>query len=489
MDRVKLSRIDEELGSSEVAALCFLCRDVVNRKHLEKVQDAKDLFLKLEEKGLLENGDFLSQLLNTIRRADLLAMLETDSRQPEETDASRRLSDYSVMLYNIHQNMTDSNFDKMSFLLSGRPDGKLDRRQIESCKTPLDVFAEMERTGLLSNQKLDVLLSVVKELDQELAQTVQLYMQGLIQPSHFSMDHQRSNDPPRPTQPSMSVSETQPGGERESVYSDANPRPQIEHPSLPDQTEYYAMNHSPRGQCVVINNKSFLKGLRTRGGSDKDEEALCQVFSQLGFTMVVHRDLTADAMQREVTKLSKRSFLEEDALVICVLSHGEKGSVYGSDEKEVYIKDLTLPFTSEKAPTLAGKPKLFFIQACQGKGYQGGAVPLPPRPRHEDGDRQSHLEEDAGPVLEETVPSDADFLLGMATVQDYKSFRHVSFGSVYIQELCRQLHKSAESSQMDNILSVLTRVNREVSKGVYLNHKQMPEPKYTLTKQLVLKYV
>uniref|UniRef100_A0A3Q3FK38 Caspase-8-like n=1 Tax=Labrus bergylta TaxID=56723 RepID=A0A3Q3FK38_9LABR len=223
-------------------------------------------------------------------------------------------------------------------------------------------------------------------------------------------------------------------------------------------TEYYAMNHSPRGQCVVINNKSFLKGLRTRGGSDKDEglyhchqPALCQVFSQLGFTMVVHRDLTADAMQREVTKLSKRSFLEEDALVICVLSHGEKGSVYGSDEKEVYIRDLTLPFTSEKAPTLAGKPKLFFIQACQGKGYQGG--------------------EDAGPVLEETVPSDADFLLGMATVQDYKSFRHVSFGSVYIQELCRQLHKS-----MDNILSVLTRVNREVSKGVYLNHKQMPSP-------------
>lgn len=37
MDRCKLSRIDEGLGSSEVAALCFLCLDVVNKKRLEGV--------------------------------------------------------------------------------------------------------------------------------------------------------------------------------------------------------------------------------------------------------------------------------------------------------------------------------------------------------------------------------------------------------------------------------------------------------------------
>ncbi|KAM6989264.1 caspase-8 [Tautogolabrus adspersus] len=440
MDRLKLSHIDEELDSSEVAALCFLCRNVISRKRLEKVRDAKDLFLKLEESGLMENGAFLSQLLNTIRRADLLSLLETDSRRPEETDANPLLSAYSVMLYNIHQNMTDMNFEKMKFQLTGR----LDKRQIESCKTPLDVFIEMEKTGLLSNQNLDELHTVVKEFDQQLATTVQLYKQGIVL-----------------------------------------------------QAEYYALTHNPRGQCVVINNELFKGSLGKRGGSEKDEglyhchqpAALRSLFTQLGFTVVVHHNLTADDMQLKVRTLSQRDFREEDALVICVLSHGEKGSVYGSDGQEVYIRELTLPFTSEKAPTLAGKPKLFFIQACQGKRYQGGAVPLPPRPRQEGGDRQSRLEEDAGPVPEETVPWDADFLLGMATVPECKSFRNTSTGSIYIQELCRQLKSSAESSQMDSILSVLTRVNREVSKGVFLNNKQMPEPKYTLTKQLVLKYV
>lgn len=41
---------------------------------------------------------------------------------------------------------------------------------------------------------------------------------------------------------------------------------------------------------------------------------------------------------------------------------------------------------------------------------------------------------------------------------------------------------------MDDILTVLTRVNREVSKGDYLSSKQMPEPKYTLTKKLVFRF-
>ncbi|XP_034558144.1 caspase-8 [Notolabrus celidotus] len=485
MDRLKLSRIDEELDSSEVASLCFLCSDVVTRKRLEGVQDAKQLFLRLEERGLLDNGIFLSQLLHTIGRADLLSLLETDSRRPEEMDANPLLSAYRVMLYETDQNMTQMNFDKMVFLL----DGKLDKRQLEKCKTAMDVFAEMERRSLLSNQKLDLLLTTLQEFDQQLAATVQRHMQGLTQPvvpPHISMDYQRVNDPPQAIGPPGSITDTQSSYEEE-IFTDADPV--IEPPSLPDETDYYPLIHNPRGQCVVFNNEIFSNGLGKRAGSEKDEEALRDVFGKLGFTVNVHHNLTADDMLKEVNELSQRSFLTEDVLVVCVLSHGELGSVYGTDEKEVPIKKLTVPFTSGQVPSLAGKPKLFFIQACQGSGYQRGSVPVPPRPSQQSGVRQSRLEEDAGRIQDDTVPWDADFLLGMATVPACKSFRNTSTGSIYIQELCRQLHKSARSQEMDDVLSMLTRVNRMVSKGVFLNHKQMPEPKYTLTKKLVLKYV
>lgn len=140
MDRLLLSSIDEELESSEVAALCFLCSDVVNRKRLEGVRifvcswethfrehvlqetdrqssvfytsvpsdldeslyflivlqitDAKGLFLRLEEKGLLDSSFFLSHLLSTIHRVDLLNLLNAEVREQEETDAYPFLSEY-----------------------------------------------------------------------------------------------------------------------------------------------------------------------------------------------------------------------------------------------------------------------------------------------------------------------------------------------------------------------------------------------------------
>lgn len=71
-------------------------------------------------------------------------------------------------------------------------------------------------------------------------------------------------------------------------------------------------------------------------------------------------------------------------------------------------------------------------------------MPCYPQPVEEKEVKQRHLEEDAGPVQGETIPSDADFLLGMATVPECKSFRNTSTGSIYIQELCKQLRIAAE---------------------------------------------
>ncbi|XP_068197208.1 caspase-8 isoform X4 [Antennarius striatus] len=490
MDRLTLSRIDEDLDSQEVGALCFLCSDVINRKRLQGVTDAKELFLRLEERGLLDDPHFLSRLLQVIRRADLLSLLETNGNPPPEADAHPVLSGYRVLLYCVYEDLTQQNLDQMKFLLSGQ----LGRRQIESCKTALDVFLEMEKTGLLSPLNLDQLHEVLLGLDRGLAATVQQYMLGNTQqqqatpPSHISMDHQRVNAVLQPPQTALSVCETRPGDGGRSVFSDAQSL--AAPPSSLDQKDYYALTHNPRGSCVVFNNEKFLgKELKDRAGTLQDEGSLRSVFGRLGFRMEVNNNLTADDMRLQIKELSRRSFVEDDALVVCVLSHGEKGCVFGTDEVGVSLRELTQPFTSGRAPTLAGKPKLFFIQACQGSDYQRGSVPCPPTPREEEGDKENRVEEDAGRTPGETVPTDADFLVGMATVQDCKSFRSTSTGSIYIQELCAQLMRSAQSPENDDILTVLTRVNRAVSKGVYLSYKQMPEPKYTLTKKLVLKCV
>ncbi|XP_061791272.1 caspase-8 isoform X2 [Nerophis lumbriciformis] len=486
MDRHTLMKITDQLDSSDVASLCFLCRDVVHTKNLEEVDDAKDLFNRLEERGLLEDCAFLDELLCTVGREDLRRLLLTNRQCAAETDATPMLSNYRVMLYNIYNDITQDNMERMKFLLSG----DLGRRQIEKCKTVLDIFIEMEKTGtLLSDTNLGKLHSILRDVDRQVALTVEKHINARPQaqaqappPSGFIMNYRHVNN----NLPLVSISETQPSDKRGLISFDAKKSNKPDHS---DQAEYYAMNRNPHGLCVIVSNEDFLgPNLRNRSGTRQDEVALESVFSRLGFKVSVHRNLAAEQIRQTLKELAQINFSDDDALVVCLLSHGENGCVFGTDEQKVPIPDLTAPFTSVRAPTLAGKPKLFFIQACQGAGYQTGSLPCPPRPSESSDDEQSRFETDAGPIRGETVPSDADFLFGMATVPQCVSFRSKVTGSIYIQELCKQLQRSAESPKKEDILTILTRVNREVSKGEYLKFKQMPQPKYTLTKTLVLRF-
>ncbi|XP_036821779.1 caspase-8 isoform X1 [Oncorhynchus mykiss] len=501
MDLRLLSRIDEELDSSEVAALCFLCRDVLNRKRLETVEDGRGLFLRLQEKSLLEDHYFLSQLLSVIGRLDLHRLLETDSRQPEQTahtqtDACPALSQYRRMLYKVSEDVTKENLTKIKFLLSD----KLPRGRLDPCTTALEVLCEMERQDLLTEDRLDELQRILEECDTQLAHTVQQHREarGSVSRQEYSVqpisNQEQQLSSPQSLQ-SLSISETRPNcerGQRIRLYSDAMTETQPG--SGPDQVttsptqscktsemEHYSMTCNPRGTCLIINNYHFMgfSGLTDRPGTEQDEKALHNVFSRLGFKVEVCSDLTEKTMLGAVEELGGRSHIQADALVVCVLSHGEKGCVLGTDGGEVPIRSLTQPFTSKQCPSLMGKPKLFFIQACQGKGFQRGALFIPSIRQ-----REGRYEADAGAI--ESIPWDADFLIGMATVEECKSFRNTKEGSIYIQELCKQLEWGADRGE--DILSVLTRVNREVSRGVYRDSKQMPEPKYTLTKKLFLPY-
>ncbi|KAM4557729.1 caspase-8 [Fundulus diaphanus] len=496
MDRLLLSQIDEELASAEVAELCFLCSDVLNRKRLEGIKDAKELFVRLEEKGLLENSSFLSQLLHSIHRADLLNMLENDGGQVQETDANPFLSDYRLMLYRIHEDLTTENLDKMKFLLKD----KLAKRHLETSSTALDVFAEMEKAGLISDKNVAELHSLLLESDRQLATTVEDYTNSLRlsatgrlreqrQAPRASRDQQRPSDNRQSVQPSLSMCETEPCLRAETTYSD-NTR----QAALSDEEEYYILNSRPRGLCVIFNNENF-KGpkLSRRVGSHTDNEALTSLFERFGFKVETHDDLTAKEMTGTLQTLISRDYSKEDALVVCILSHGEKGIVYGTDEKEIKLEAIMQPFSNHFVPTLKGKPKLFFVQTCQeGRSQEPVCLGQSPEDNPESRTSEHSFEDPCHPEDEVATAADvvgSDVLLGMATVTNHKSYRHTVKGSLYIQELCKQLQKAAESPDNDDILTVLTRVNREVSNNHLTPERQMPEPKYTLTKRLVLRFI
>ena len=68
----------------------------------------------------------------------------------------------------------------------------------------------------------------------------------------------------------------------------------------------------------------------------------------------------------------QRNQAYSDAFILYIMSHGTHGRVYGIDGESISIEeDIAAKFDGKHCPDLLNKPKLFFIQACQGSKYQG----------------------------------------------------------------------------------------------------------------------
>lgn len=264
---------------------------------------------------------------------------------------------------------------------------------------------------------------------------------------------------------------------------------QFRHLSLavPNPLPHYDMDANPRGICVIINNRDFYKDQRrpeaklmiSREGTDVDRDKLVNTFKDLNFIVdnYVFDNMTDTQMLQVISEIALMDHSAFDCIVCCILTHGVLGSLYGVNGMTVPIKDLTGPLRAQFCPSLAGKPKLFFMQACQGKEKQRG---------HDiqvDAAMEDELETDSPGQL---IPNEADFLLGYATVPGFVSYRSKTRGSWYITKLTEMLRKFGYDH---DILDILTLVNYEVGKGDANMEgeifKQSPAPMYSLRKKLM----
>ncbi|KAG8013927.1 Caspase-8 [Nibea albiflora] len=267
-------------------------------------------------------------------------------------------------------------------------------------------------------------------------------------------------------------------------------------PKRQKKDEQYQLNSKPTGLCVIINNEHFTR-LSNRTGTNKDAESLGKVFSWLGFRVLMCKDQTKDQMDQALnyfTTLSDPSQLPEfsvkewadggftdlqeapkhgDAFICCILSHGVNGTVSGTDGEPLSIKEIHKRFKATDRSALNGKPKVFLIQACQGKGVHRGVL-------------LKDLQSDD--CRSQSIPEEADFLVATATIEDYVSYRHPINGTWFIQSVCQQLEEGCPRG--DDMITILRRVNNEVSQkeagSTPGEKKQMPEVTFALRKRLVL---
>uniref|UniRef100_A0A182MR15 Caspase n=1 Tax=Anopheles culicifacies TaxID=139723 RepID=A0A182MR15_9DIPT len=253
--------------------------------------------------------------------------------------------------------------------------------------------------------------------------------------------------------------------QEESRISDNLAAPTVHGIEIVDDA-HYDMRHERRGIAVIFSHLHF-RHLPTRYGTELDRDNVRQVLTDLQFDVRVYNDLKVDDVMQVLYNLSLENHKNRDCLVVVTMTHGEHDVLYASD-RCFRVNRLWENFIGNACPTLLGKPKLFFIQACRGEYFDRG-VPLGqsikqavrtvaaagarelPQPMVMPGRAKS---------IQYAIPSMADLLVMYSTYKGHYSWRNPVQGSWFIQALCDALRLHGNSMEL---LQLLTAVSRKVA--------------------------
>ncbi|CAL1685147.1 unnamed protein product [Lasius platythorax] len=153
------------------------------------------------------------------------------------------------------------------------------------------------------------------------------------------------------------------------------------------------------------------------------------------------------------------------------LTHGLQNDMICAKDAAYKSDKIWKPFTAAKCTTLAGKPKLFFFQACRGDQVDSGVVLSP---------RTFLPSEATDSVTSYTIPTHADFLIAHSSVQDFRSWRNLVEGTWYIECLCKVLDEyGTEIDLMSMLILTIRKVATDfttinpIDKTMY-DKKQVP---------------
>ncbi|NWI00811.1 CASP8 protein, partial [Tichodroma muraria] len=439
-----LFEVSEALVAEELAALKFLSMEYVHRRKMEAIQEPKAFFEVLQEKDMIGVGNlsFLKELLYQISRIDLLTAHLGSSRQEMERELQvpgrAQVPAYRQLLYGIAEDLTPEDVRSVKFLLQKQ----LPKNKLQENASMLQVFLEMETNGIINDDNLTVLKDILQTVRPDMAKEIDAY------------EEKKENYSRRRVRYPVSVSghPEEQGGEAAKQHG-----------------KIYKMKNNPHGYCLILNNHIFKNPLHNREGTLQDGEAVKKVFKWLQFETVEYMDLEGKKIYETVKEYSKKDHRNMDCFVCFIFSHGEKDKIKGVDDECINIEDLVSCFTGTNCPSLAGKPKVFIIQACQGS-VRHPSVTV-------ESDSSGHLEVDASPLT--SIPDKADILIGMSTVEDYLSFRHPA------STMCFSVTSLHFCSRRVDLAAILTEVNNEVARKELEGFKQMPKITSTLLKQLI----
>ena len=191
----------------------------------------------------------------------------------------------------------------------------------------------------------------------------------------------------------------------------------------------YAMNKSPHGIAVIIDNEQFETKVAVPGYKH-DRDNLTTLFRYLDYKVWVYKNLSNDQMKAVMDDIRGEDHSEYDSFFCCILTRGHAGgTLFASNDAPVKLDQLTDKLKGYACSSLVNKPKIFIVHAGRGEREQ---TPLA------DGD---------------TIPDTTDFAFCFPTPDGYRTyFQGGDKGSWYIEEMCRSFTQYATSTAFIDIM-------------------------------------
>ncbi|XP_064397930.1 caspase-7-like isoform X3 [Halichondria panicea] len=215
----------------------------------------------------------------------------------------------------------------------------------------------------------------------------------------------------------------------------------------------YTMTNQLHGNALIINNVNYKTPLTVRKGSNEDKKELKKALETLGYAVESVDDLpTADDIKTTVVEHANKNS-NPDSFICCILAHGEEGAIVGLDGSTIKIAEISRALVEPPNPCqkyLHQKPKIFFIQACQGRDTPSELdctkdVPTDPSLPVENLDTGIP-----------SLPRDSDFFYGFASSFETAATRNPDHGASYIQTLCNVLETHYKD---EDLVTMVTRVH------------------------------
>ena len=87
-------------------------------------------------------------------------------------------------------------------------------------------------------------------------------------------------------------------------------------------------------------------------------------------------DPTLKSIKKKISDMKNRKDL--CMLTLFILTHGDENGLLQANDSQYYLNETIVnKLLPDVCPSLAGRPKLIFIQACQGKKLDSGQLVSP----------------------------------------------------------------------------------------------------------------